>query len=262
MGFFSFECPGCDQSIRHPGACAKQSKWMSNGVFVDNGGNRVRGSYDGYGRLGTLDVGELMYAFEKPPKFAVYHEACWNVLGKPEFSTPSKHARDQGHFVGEYDPAEPTTVADLADMRERAAREVERGRRAYEGHKKRDEVLVGQNCPNCDRDHRGFIVALPAGKLGLRCAKRECNTLQEIPEDKQATLWALFKEYEQTPEVDDEVNADLTNLRHAQKELAEEEKWLADYKARGEEPDHYLTDNIILLRATVATELKRLGRSE
>lgn len=125
MGFFSWNCPGCDNSIRHRGACTPTSAWMSLAVYLDKDGNTVRGTYDGYGRLGPLTLG---YG----EKFTLWHEACHEVMGKPGYSKPSRSAHDQGHFVGDYDPPKPTCIDHLADMRVRAEREREASRRAWE----------------------------------------------------------------------------------------------------------------------------------
>lgn len=126
MGYFSWDCPCCHNSVRSHSATTADSQWMSRAVAVFEGGTLLRGEYDGFGGVGNghyeLDVGE---------DFALYHEACWLLTGKPAFSQPSRHAHDQGHFVGEYDPTEPKSEADLAAMRQDAAQKKEAHRQMW-----------------------------------------------------------------------------------------------------------------------------------
>lgn len=114
MGFTSWNCPGCDHSVRHPGATNRKSSWMADAVAIFPNGDRTSGTYDGYGRIeGKGRTTEL----EIDQNFALYHQACWTILGKPEYWKPSESARDQGHFVGTYDPVQPRTREDLDRMK-------------------------------------------------------------------------------------------------------------------------------------------------
>ena len=63
---------------------------MGKAVVLTQGGSRVIGEYDGYGRIGGMDLSEQI------DEFAMYHKACWELSDKPEFTKPSAHARDQG----------------------------------------------------------------------------------------------------------------------------------------------------------------------
>ena len=118
MGFFSWDCPCCQNSVRARPATTPESAWMSDAVAVFEGGTVLTGQYDGYGRVGNghyeLDFGQ---------DFALYHRACWELAGKPAFTSPSMNAHDQGYFVGEYDPAKPESKADVDALREVAVAE-------------------------------------------------------------------------------------------------------------------------------------------
>lgn len=113
MGMFSWDCPVCHHSIRSNHSTNKTSQWMAQAVAVLDNGSTLVGEYDGYGRVGSseLDAGDT---------FALYHHACWTLAGKPEFTKPSKYARDQGFFNAHYNPARPTSEARLNALREAA----------------------------------------------------------------------------------------------------------------------------------------------
>lgn len=127
MGFFSWNCPCCGHSIRHKGATVAQSAWLAQAVVVFANGDRVSGEYSGYG-----EVGHAEDLADAEGRFAMYHRACWLLAGKPEFEKPSGHARDQGHFFGEYDPEEPKSLADCESLKEAARIIREEEKRAWE----------------------------------------------------------------------------------------------------------------------------------
>ncbi len=110
MGLFSYICPGCGHSVRHNSVVKPRSAWMTQAVLVTKHGATF-GTYDGYGRLRSPS-GALKEVLDVPSP-TLYHEACYRVLGQPKRVKPSKDAVDQGVFVGEYDPKEPATIADL-----------------------------------------------------------------------------------------------------------------------------------------------------
>lgn len=118
MGFFSSTCPGCDHSIRHAGATNQTSRWMAQAVVLFENGDRISGEYDGYGSVGEHGGDEPVIGLGEEE---AWHRACWMIAGKPEFTKPSRSASDQGHFVGDYDPAQPKTKADLDALKARAA---------------------------------------------------------------------------------------------------------------------------------------------
>ena len=95
MGFFSWNCKGCGKSLRSRYTSAGHANWMAQGVVMSPGGTRTQGEYDGYGCIG--DVENLN---DWPDDPEVWHQACWEQAGKPAYSGPSRHAADQGFFVG------------------------------------------------------------------------------------------------------------------------------------------------------------------
>jgi len=102
MGFFSANCKGCG----HPALCENATnsinRWMTDVVALTPNGSILIGPYDGYGRIGiweeTVDYGN-----------SVWHEACWEVAGKPGYDGPSDSAGDQGWFFDDpdHDMADP-----------------------------------------------------------------------------------------------------------------------------------------------------------
>jgi len=217
MGFFSYECPGCSQSIRHPGACREESRWMSNAVSLDSEGSRIKGEYDGYGRLGALDLGDA------DSKIALWHQACHKFLGEPSYTAPSKHARDQGHFVGEFDPREPTSVEDFASLRAKAEGEIAKARRHREGYAAQKQALAGTKC-RCGRDENGIHLVMRAGVPALRCAgsrdRIPCNAPMDLDKAVQDKLLAIYAEYGMEFSDDNEVNVDFATLRSLKASLA------------------------------------------
>lgn len=91
MGMFSWNCLACGFSLRECRGCS-EGNWMSEGVCLTPGGSRVIGYYDGYGQLG----GDYNLGHQIDRKFSIYHKACWELVGKPEYTQPSAGARDQG----------------------------------------------------------------------------------------------------------------------------------------------------------------------
>jgi hypothetical protein len=105
---FSWKCKHCDKSIRS--SQQHHQNWMGKAVVVTSGGSVVKGEYDGYGRVGAMDVQDLYNE-----QFAMYHQACYDFCGKPEYEAPSTSAGDQGwgelepftYFPPGYDPNAP-----------------------------------------------------------------------------------------------------------------------------------------------------------
>lgn len=132
MGFFSWDCPCCQNSVRSRAATTPESAWMSDAVAVFEGGTILKGEYTGYGQVGDGDY-ELDYGQD----FALYHAACYALAGKPAFTEPSRPSYDQGYFVGDYDPTKPQSETDLAALRQDATEKREASRRA------RQKALAG-----------------------------------------------------------------------------------------------------------------------
>ena len=93
---FSWDCPACGFSIRECRRCT-EGNWMGEAVVLTPGGSRVIGEYDSYGGVGGLNLADQI------DDFAMYHKACWELAGKPEFTVPSRHARDQGFCLACHD---------------------------------------------------------------------------------------------------------------------------------------------------------------
>lgn len=107
MGFFSWDCKGCTHSVRE----GHRDDWMTKAVVLEEGGSRVVGFYDGYGRVGD---GEFEIQNVNAPE--VWHHACWLAAGKPEYSGPSRPARDQG--LTDYDLPAPRHMQDVEGLRD------------------------------------------------------------------------------------------------------------------------------------------------
>jgi hypothetical protein len=105
MGFFSANCKGCG----HPALCEGATNrnginlWMKDVVALAPNGSILIGEYDGYGRVGEYEEAIGFHGT------AVWHQACWEVAGKPSYDGESAHADDQGWFFDdpEHDMADP-----------------------------------------------------------------------------------------------------------------------------------------------------------
>ncbi len=106
MGCFSWNCRGCGFSANMDGP------WMSKVVVLDANESRIVGDYDGYGRVGSTELNDL------DGKFELWHQSCWRVAGKPEYSKPSLSARDQGLQNHDNDFPEPTKLEHLLALNE------------------------------------------------------------------------------------------------------------------------------------------------
>ena len=93
MGFFSWDCKRCDHPLLGPAGLDPDGKnaWMQKGVALTKRGDRILGDYDGYGRLDDVDI----WGDAEPE---VYHAACFELAGRPEFTSPSRSSADQGYF--------------------------------------------------------------------------------------------------------------------------------------------------------------------
>lgn len=126
MGFYSADCKGCGHSVRHDGSVNSTSRWMTQAVVVSSDGDVGTGEYDGYGSVMPHNKNADCYALQGKE---VWHRACWEIAGKPEFTGASRSAYDQGHFVGDNnDPTQPTTKAEMDALKVRAEIELEKYR--------------------------------------------------------------------------------------------------------------------------------------
>lgn len=101
MGFFSWQCKVCDESIKAPYDIPKSMAFQNECVVIEhvNYASKVFiGEYDGYGRVGD-DLWDWSAAEKEP---IMYHKKCWEKAGKPLGDlTPSRYAPDQGFFYEE-----------------------------------------------------------------------------------------------------------------------------------------------------------------
>ena len=89
MGFFSWNCRGCGESIKAPYSLPKEIAWQNKAVAIDPDGRIQTGEYDGYGSIADR--------LDDPTE--IWHLKCWKEAGKPEhFEQASKYAEDQGFF--------------------------------------------------------------------------------------------------------------------------------------------------------------------
>lgn len=97
MGFFSWNCKGCGKSIRSRYTEAGYENWMQHAVALSQNGSRIIGEYDGYGRIDAPGMYEEADIGQTP---CLWHQACWEHAGTPEYDGPSESAEDQGYFIG------------------------------------------------------------------------------------------------------------------------------------------------------------------
>ena len=98
MGFFSWECKGCHESIKAPYDLPQELKWQNDYVALGPGNLFECGSYDGYGEHGRL-----------PDNVELWHTWCWEEQGKPKaYSGASPRADDQGYFYEREDDEDET----------------------------------------------------------------------------------------------------------------------------------------------------------
>jgi hypothetical protein len=147
MGFFSWNCKACGKSIISGYASCEINDWMKNVVVLKENGSRIIGEYGGYG-----DVGGMEIHWDGDP--CVYHQACWEKAGRPDYDGPSDHAQDQGYFFGEeHDMLDPSKeyddpegeLARLRAIREERWAKIEKEREAMERFEARcdleDEII-------------------------------------------------------------------------------------------------------------------------
>jgi hypothetical protein len=103
MGFFSWNCKKCDHSIKAPHSIPTGWNYMNEAVWVREEEDPVLGTYDGYGQITTLRFNpaedETQDITWVEPE--LWHRVCWENSGKPEYTSPSDRAGDQGYFYEE-----------------------------------------------------------------------------------------------------------------------------------------------------------------
>ena len=94
MGFYSWNCRGCGESMKAPYDLPKKMEWQNKVVVLTEFGQTLKGDYDGYGRGGWEDIES-----DRPE---CWHQECYEVHGEPKkYSEPSQYASDQGFFYEE-----------------------------------------------------------------------------------------------------------------------------------------------------------------
>lgn len=137
MGYFSYNCKTC----QHPALSAQAADheintWMTDCVVLFENGDRVSGEYNGYGRVGIYSAADQEVEYVAP---CLYHRACWEIAGKPDYSGPSTDADDQGWFFndGDHDMLDPRSTHEPGTLeRAQAARA---GRKRGSAFRQKDE---------------------------------------------------------------------------------------------------------------------------
>lgn len=124
MGFFSYDCKGCEHSMRSEYAVTPETEYMMEVLAItpqgeligagDNAyGHDVQGYYDGYGRInvfGLKEYPESEVTYDIPynadnnchGQWDVWHTRCWEEAGKPvAWTGGSPSSPDQGYFFDE-----------------------------------------------------------------------------------------------------------------------------------------------------------------
>lgn len=155
---------------------------MSKGVCLTPDGSRVIGHYNAYGQLGEYNL------VDQIGKFAIYHHACWEVMGRPEYDRPSHHSRDQGFCHAMHGQPFPLPTKEWIE-KARMWQSVERVLNAYA------QLL-------CEIDHdreKGYWDSLkPERQLAL------CNAYETDKCARRAANKARWEEYLHS-EVDEEM---------------------------------------------------------
>ena len=101
MGFYSFKCKSCGESIKAPYELPESMAWQNEVVVVIDENTAHYGAYDGYGRVNTADS-----TFERvKEEHGVWHDQCFVELYEGDdcllidySDLASLSASDQGYF--------------------------------------------------------------------------------------------------------------------------------------------------------------------
>ena len=104
MGFYSWQCRGCSESVKAPYDLPKALEWQNDIVALQASSELLQGRYDGYGRVVT----EVGFFYERSRELWVelpyegveyWHHRCWKAAGSPKsYTAVSLPAEDQGFF--------------------------------------------------------------------------------------------------------------------------------------------------------------------
>lgn len=121
MGFFSWDCKGCNEAILSPWSVNQTNRWRAYAIATKQDGSTVKGLYDGYGRIDVNCIytpqnclkleGTLAKLYCVPLRNlsrveltraapAIWHVLCYNAASTKERKdvTPSSDAICQGYF--------------------------------------------------------------------------------------------------------------------------------------------------------------------
>ena len=114
MGYFSWQCTICGQSVKAAGETPIGLEWQSVAVAVMPDGKILHGLYDGYGRIVDDEEDSHDLQAQTPGEWdgetpqgrqlgnpAMWHHQCWEHAGSPTaYTGPALPAEDQGFFCG------------------------------------------------------------------------------------------------------------------------------------------------------------------
>ena len=101
MGLFSWDCKECEHPMLSEYATNNINQWMNDVVVIESNGCILKGSYDGYGRVGQAEISLSFSGYEFTNEPGCYHRACWEKAGSPNEYSPSQGSDDQGFFFDE-----------------------------------------------------------------------------------------------------------------------------------------------------------------
>lgn len=96
MGQFSFNCAVCTHEILHGNIQGYTA--FTHAVVLWENGDRITGEYDGYGRVGEMELTDDLMNGEA----SILHKPCYKKgMEYSELPHPSGRARNQGFWPGE-----------------------------------------------------------------------------------------------------------------------------------------------------------------
>ena len=102
MGFFSWNCRGCDHPLLSRYATNRVNAWMEEVAVIAHTGTLLVGFYDGYGRVDVTvhgnGKGTTIPTLGCRREPSVWHRRCWENAGSPKEYVPSASSDDQGYF--------------------------------------------------------------------------------------------------------------------------------------------------------------------
>lgn len=244
MGYFSWDCKGCNHSVR------EGHGWMGKAVVQGKDGSVVKGEYDGYGRI-SGDLGGLDSLGDIDGSFELWHQTCFKLMGRPEYSGPSRSARDQGTPPSDEFP-EPRHADDLRALIELADQQLRKDReqaqmRATQQTREHEIIGEARKCPHCRFDT--YFVIERNGALMIRCPNRSCTKLRAFPQDKAEAWRELAALYPEGGVIwdDRDVGPHFETVRSVQHQIKQYEQELKDDPADAAYYERRLSE----LRATL-----------